>query len=68
VASAGITFRQYSHFLVVGSSVPFDFWAISVTLFIGCTTKKNITAATIRNEIKLFRKSPYKNGWPLKVK
>ncbi len=63
----GITLKHSGHFLVVGST-GFCFLVKEISLFMGRTTKKYITAALIRNDIKAFRKSPIMNLLLLIVK
>src|SRR4030042_1141442 len=60
LASIGITLKHSEHFLVVGST-GFCLLVKATNLFIGNTTKKYITEALMRNDIKQFKKSPIMN-------
>lgn len=57
-ASLGISPKHSGHFFSVGSSGVLLLEALSCSLFSGLTTKKNITAEIIKNEISAFKNKP----------
>src|SRR5690349_9686338 len=63
----GISLRHSGHFLLVGSDGTALRAARDFQAFIGAIIKKYTAAATSRNAIKAFRKSPYLIGVPLMV-
>src|SRR6476661_4933151 len=61
LAFLGIVLKHSGHFFSVGSNGVLFLAARSCNLLRGFTTRKNITAAIVINEISKFIKSPYKN-------
>jgi hypothetical protein len=66
-AATGISLRHSGHGCVssaTGGSVR----SLDSSAFAGLITKKNTTAAMIRNEISALMKSPWRNSLPLIVR
>jgi hypothetical protein len=65
-AAIGMSLMHSGHARVFTSTAGAG-WKRAISAFTGLMTKKNTTAAMIRNAIRTLRNSPYRNSLPLMV-